>query len=69
MIGTSLAISIRLGAVLTVVAFRVLYAPYRRHSAAMDTLALPASVKHTYATEKLSLTSPARQVRTYRTAG
>jgi MFS family permease len=44
MIGTSLAISIAIGALLTAVAFRLLYAPYRRHSAAMDALALPASV-------------------------
>lgn len=38
-IGTSLAISMGIGALLTVAAFRMLYAPYRRHSAAMDALA------------------------------
>jgi MFS family permease len=38
-IGNSLAISMGIGAVLTVAAFRVLYAPYRKHSAAMDALA------------------------------
>jgi O-antigen ligase len=38
-IGTSLAISMGIGAILTVAAFRVLYAPYRRHSADMDALA------------------------------
>ncbi len=42
-VGTSLAISMGIGAILTVAAFRVLYAPYRRHSAAMDALALPVS--------------------------
>ena len=43
MIGTSLAISMGIGAVLTAVAFRIIFAPYRRHSAAMDALALPAN--------------------------
>ena len=38
MIGTSLAISIAIGAILTAVVFRVIYAPYCRHSAAMDAL-------------------------------
>jgi len=38
-IGTSLAISMAIGAILTAGVFRVLYAPYRSHSAAMDALA------------------------------
>jgi MFS family permease len=42
MIGTSLAISLALGAILTTVMFRSIFAPYRRHSIAMDALALHA---------------------------
>jgi MFS family permease len=39
MVGTSVAISIGMGAVLAAVVFRLAYRPYRGHIAAMDTLA------------------------------
>ena len=38
-IGTSLAISLAVGAVLMAISFYAVYGPYRRHSAEMDALA------------------------------
>jgi MFS family permease len=39
MIGTSMAMTIGVAAVMTSVMFRIIYVPYRRHSEAMDALA------------------------------